>query len=177
MRLSMTSRLGKGVILSGPTVEILHLLIRSQNPRPDTTQVYCSLRTLTTTPANVHIRRSCVGPTRSRSLRSPIVKPNANLIGHRIVHAYWRIAPQNEFRSNIAVGGSVSLESVPQEALDLALHTALFCRWDDVGIDICRHEDNYYVLEANMKYGKEGFRQAGIDYTKLMANLIENEEI
>ena len=99
------------------------------------------------------------------------------VIGHRIVHAYWRIAPLNEFRSNIAVGGSVSLDSVPQEALDLALHTARFCRWDDVGIDICRHEGHYYVLEANMKYGKEGFRQAGIDYTKLMANLIENEEI
>ncbi|MCP4229658.1 MAG: RimK family alpha-L-glutamate ligase, partial [bacterium] len=41
------------------------------------------------------------------------------IIGHRIVHAYWRIAPQNDFRSNIAVGGTVSLESVPQEALDL----------------------------------------------------------
>jgi ribosomal protein S6--L-glutamate ligase len=93
------------------------------------------------------------------------------------VHAYWRIAPQNEFRSNVAVGGSVSLESVPQQALDLALHTARFCRWDDVGIDICRHQGQYYVLEANMKYGKEGFRRAGIDYIKLMEDMIENEEI
>ena len=99
------------------------------------------------------------------------------IIGRRIVHAYWRVAPQNEFRSNIAVGGTVSLASVPAEALDLALHTAQFCRWDDVGIDICRHEGHYYVLEANMKYGKEGFRQAGIDYIKLMEDMIENEEI
>jgi len=99
------------------------------------------------------------------------------IIGHRIVHAYWRIAPQNDFRSNIAVGGTVSLESVPQEALDLAMHAARFCRWNDVGIDICRHKGHYYVLEANMKYGKEGFRLAGIDYTKLMEAMIENEEI
>jgi len=28
-----------------------------------------------------------------------------------------------------------------------------------------------------MKYGKEGFRLAGIDYTQLMETLIENEEI
>jgi hypothetical protein len=28
-----------------------------------------------------------------------------------------------------------------------------------------------------MKYGKEGFRQAGIDYLKLMETLIENGEI
>ena len=62
-------------------------------------------------------------------------------------------------------------------ALDLASHTARLCQWNDVGIDICRHEGHYYVLEANMKYGKEGFRQAGINYTQLMEDMIENEEI
>ena len=99
------------------------------------------------------------------------------VIGNRIVHAYWRIAPQDEFRSNIAVGGTVSLSAVPSQALDLALHTARSCRWDDVGIDICRHQNEFYVLEANMKYGKEGFRRAGIDYVGLMEEMISNEEI
>ena len=99
------------------------------------------------------------------------------VIGQRIVHAYWRIAPQNEFRSNIALGGSICLDPVPREALELALHTARSCRWDDVGIDICRHAGRYYVFEANMKYGKEGFRQAGIDYIHLMEVMIQNEEI
>jgi hypothetical protein len=28
-----------------------------------------------------------------------------------------------------------------------------------------------------MKYGKEGFRQAGIDYIQLMEVMIQNEEI
>jgi ribosomal protein S6--L-glutamate ligase len=99
------------------------------------------------------------------------------IIGNRIVHAYWRIVPENEFRSNVALGGKISLESIPREALELAQHTAHACRWDDVGIDICQHKEHYYVLEANMKYGKEGFRQAGIDYTKLMEEMIENDEI
>ena len=99
------------------------------------------------------------------------------VVGRRIVHAYWRVAAPNEFRSNLAVGGTVSLEKVPQAALDLASHTARLCQWNDVGIDICRHEGHYYVLEANMKYGKEGFRQAGINYTQLMEDMIENEEI
>ena len=101
----------------------------------------------------------------------------AVIIGQKIVHAYWRIAPENDFRCNIALGGSVSLEPIPPEALDLAMHTARICRWDDVGIDICQHRGNYYVLEGNMKYGKEGFRQAGIDYTALMEAMIDNEEI
>lgn len=99
------------------------------------------------------------------------------VIGQRVVHSYWRIAPQNEFRSNVALGGRVSLNSVPGEAIELALYTARCCGWDDVGIDICRFKGRYYVFEANMKYGKEGFRQAGIDYVKLMESMIENGEI
>jgi ribosomal protein S6--L-glutamate ligase len=99
------------------------------------------------------------------------------VIGKKIVHSYWRIASQGEFRSNVALGGIVSLDPVPAGALDLALYTAKNCQWDDVGIDICRYNKNFYVLEANMKYGKEGFRKAGIVYKELMETMIDNEEI
>ena len=99
------------------------------------------------------------------------------VIGQRVVHAYWRIAAQNEFRCNLALGGRICLDAVPQEAMDLALRTARSCRWDDVGIDICQHAGRYYVFEANMKYGKEGFRHAGLDYFRMMEVMIENEEI
>jgi ribosomal protein S6--L-glutamate ligase len=95
------------------------------------------------------------------------------VIGRQVMHAYWRIAPEGDFRSNVAVGAQISLDPVPAEARKLAEHTARACRWDDVGIDICRHDGRYYVLEGNMKYGKEGFRQAGIDYVKLMEKMIE----
>jgi ribosomal protein S6--L-glutamate ligase len=99
------------------------------------------------------------------------------VIGDRIVHAYWRIAPQNEYRSNVAVGGTIDLDGVPEKACNLALRVARACRWDDVGIDICEHNGQFYVLEANMKYGREGFRKAGLDYDRLMESMIENEEI
>jgi ribosomal protein S6--L-glutamate ligase len=99
------------------------------------------------------------------------------VIGRRIVHAYWRVAPPNEFRSNVSVGGRISLETVPEKARDLALQVARACCWDDVGIDICEHKDRFYVLEANMKYGREGFRKAGLDYDQLMESMIANEEI
>ena len=99
------------------------------------------------------------------------------VIVNRLVHAYWRIVPAGEFRSNVAVGATVSLDPVPEKALDLALYTARKCRWDDVGIDVCVHDGHYNVLEANMKYGREGFRKAGIDYLKLMETMIENDEI
>lgn len=99
------------------------------------------------------------------------------VIGKRIVHSYWRIAAEGEFRSNVALGASISLDKVPRKALDLAIYTADKCHWDDVGIDICVFNGQYMVLEANMKYGKEGFREAGINYTKLMESMIENGEI
>jgi len=99
------------------------------------------------------------------------------VIGARVVHAYWRLAAQGEYRSNVAAGGTISLEKVPEKALALALQTARACGWDDVGIDICMHQDRFLVLEANMKYGKEGFRRAGIDYFKMMEEMIDNGAI
>ncbi len=99
------------------------------------------------------------------------------IIGDKIVHAYWRIASPNEFRSNIALGGTVCLDSVPTAALDLALMTAHQCKWNNVGIDILMSQNKFYIIEANMKYGKEGFRKAGINYINLMESLIQNGEI
>ncbi len=99
------------------------------------------------------------------------------IIGEKIAIAYWRIAPPGEFRANVAAGGAIRLDPPPREALDLALHTAAACGWNDVGIDILPRGGCYYVLEGNMKYGREGFRKAGVDYATLMETLIENEEI
>jgi ribosomal protein S6--L-glutamate ligase len=99
------------------------------------------------------------------------------VIGNRVAHAYWRIAPRDDYRTNVAVGGRIDLSPVPEAARKLALETAQACGWNDVGIDICRSGQHYYVLEANMKYGLEGFRRAGMDYTGLMEQWIDHGDI
>ena len=99
------------------------------------------------------------------------------VIGGEVVHAYWRKSPEGDFRTNVFCGGEILLDPVPFEAEELARQTARACKWNDVGIDICLHDGRFYVIEANMKYGKEGFRKAGIDYTALMEKLIENGAI
>ena len=99
------------------------------------------------------------------------------VIGDQVVHAYWRIARQGEFRTNVAQGGRISLDRIPQPALDLARRAAVVCGWNDVGIDICCHQGQYTILEANMKYGREGFRAAGIDYFQMMERMIDNGQI
>ncbi len=101
----------------------------------------------------------------------------AVVIGTQVVHAYWRVAASGDFRTNISAGGGVRLDAVPQAALELALSTAQRCHWDDVGLDLCCVDDHWYVLEANMKYGKVGFRAASIDYYQLMDTLITNGTI
>jgi ribosomal protein S6--L-glutamate ligase len=94
------------------------------------------------------------------------------IIGNEIRLAYWRIATGNNFKTNLSQGGTISFDPLPPKALDLALITALKCGWDDVGIDIIEHNNNFYVLEGNMKYGTKGFGKAGIDYKQMLANLI-----
>ena len=101
----------------------------------------------------------------------------AVVIGTRVVHAYWRIAAPGEFRTNVSAGGRVELADIPAEALALAQDTARRCRWNDVGLDICCWQGRYLVLEGNMKYGRAGFRAAGIDYHRLMEGLIDDGEI
>lgn len=101
----------------------------------------------------------------------------AVIIGRKIVHAYWRIAPQDDFRTNVAVGATICFDPIPQAVLDLAQSVARRCQWDDVGIDIGIHQGNLYVLEGNMKYGREGFRKAGKDYSKIMEDMIAKGEI
>jgi len=99
------------------------------------------------------------------------------VIGKDAVHAYIRIPIENEFRTNLAFGAKLSFDAIPRKAIELARYTASNCGWDDVGIDICEYQNRFYVLEANMKYGKQGFYQAGIDYFQLMETLIDNGKI
>ncbi len=99
------------------------------------------------------------------------------VIGDKARHAYWRVGSPGEFRNNVEQGGSIRLDGVPPEAVSLAEDTARRCGWDDVGLDICVFKQRCYVLEANMKYGRQGFRAAGIDYLKLMEGLIRNGQI
>ncbi|MCF8025342.1 MAG: ATP-grasp domain-containing protein [Desulfobacteraceae bacterium] len=99
------------------------------------------------------------------------------VIGDEVSHAYWRVAAEGEFRTNLACGAGIRTGKVPGGALRLARDTARKCGWNDVGIDICIYRDRFYVLEANMKYGKAGFAHAGIDYFSMMEDKIRNGRI
>ena len=90
------------------------------------------------------------------------------LVGAKVVHAYWRIARPGEFRSNVSLGGRISFDDIPDDALQFAERVARLCKFDEVGLDICICEDRYLVIEANMVYGLKGFEAAGLDIYQLL---------
>lgn len=94
------------------------------------------------------------------------------VIGKEVVLSYWKTPAGGNFRSNVSQGGAIRFDSVPVQAQQLALDTALKCGWDDVGIDIIEKNGTFSVLEANMKYGTEGFRKASIDYKSFLERLL-----
>ena len=94
------------------------------------------------------------------------------IIGKEVVLSYWKIPVGGNFRTNISQGGVIRFDTVPARAHRLALDTAQRCGWDDVGIDIIEKDGKFYVLEANMKYGTEGFKKASINYKSFLEALL-----
>jgi len=95
------------------------------------------------------------------------------LLAGRVAHAYWRIAAPGEFRNNVSRGASISYDNIPAEALEFAVDVATRCRFDEVGLDIASVDARYYVIEANMVYGLEGFRQMGLKLPDIFREIEE----
>ena len=96
------------------------------------------------------------------------------LIKGRVIHAYWRIHRPGEFRNNVAQGGRISFDPIPDEALHFAGEVAGLCGFEEVGLDICRANGRYYAIEANMVFGLEGFRQKDWDVYCILSDLERN---
>jgi ribosomal protein S6--L-glutamate ligase len=94
------------------------------------------------------------------------------LAAGQVVHAYWRIARPGEFRSNVSLGGKISFEGIPAEALRFAEQVARLCKFGEVGLDVCICENRYLVLEANMIYGLKGFEAAGLNIYELLTQRV-----
>ncbi|MGD2125584.1 MAG: RimK family alpha-L-glutamate ligase [Desulfobacteraceae bacterium] len=90
------------------------------------------------------------------------------LINYEPVLAYWRESAPGNFRTNLFQGGSVNFKGIPSDALELAQKTARKCRFNDVGLDFIRHEEQWVLIEANMKYGRKGLRMRGLDLKQIL---------
>lgn len=84
------------------------------------------------------------------------------IIGDEIVTAYWRIASNGEFHHNVARGGHISFDNIPDEALNIALTVARTLNINHAGFDILVSNGKYYILEFNILFGNQGVMESGV---------------
>lgn len=96
------------------------------------------------------------------------------IVGEKIIHAYQRIPNGCEFRANVSLGAVMCFEDIPCEVLTLALKASRLCGFNYSGIDVVESGGKLYLLEANMKFGTLGFKEAGLDFKSILCRLVES---
>ena len=99
------------------------------------------------------------------------------LVNYDPILAYWRCVAEGDFRANIARGGSIEFRCVPQEAVTIARDAALRCRFDDVGLDLIESGGHWFVIEANMMYGRKGLCAMDMDLKEITRQKLLSGEI
>ena len=99
------------------------------------------------------------------------------LINYEPVLAYWRIGSPGNFRTNLSPGGHIDFNRIPPDGVRLASESAKKCRFNDVGMDLINSMGTWYVIEANMKYGRKGLKTRGLDLKEIMRQKILSGEL
>lgn len=99
------------------------------------------------------------------------------LINYRPVLSYWRVSAPEDFRANLLQGGRVSFTDIPLEGIGVAQESARKCKFDDVGMDLIRYSGKWYVIEANMKYGRRGLKMRGMELKEIMRQKLVSGEL
>jgi ribosomal protein S6--L-glutamate ligase len=90
------------------------------------------------------------------------------LVNYKPILSYWRQRDPLNFRANLHQGATPQFLDIPDEALQLARDTALRCRFNDVGLDLIPCGGKWYVIEANMEYGRKGLAMRGMDLKQIL---------
>ncbi len=97
------------------------------------------------------------------------------VVGGRLLAAIERRAPEGEWRTNVAIGGSAAAVGVSPDVERIAVAAAAAVGADYAGVDVLPARDgSMYVLEVNGIPGWQGLQQAtGID---VAAAIVEHAE-
>jgi len=81
------------------------------------------------------------------------------LINYEPVLAYWRKRAAGDFRTNLYQGGEIAFNDIPHDVMPLVQEFARRCNFNDVGLDLLQYRGKWYLLEANMQYGREALKK------------------
>jgi len=99
------------------------------------------------------------------------------LINYEPILSYWRQRDPSNFRANLHQGGTPQFLEIPHDALSLARQTTLRCKFNDVGLDLIQCRGKWYVIEANMEYGREGLRMKGMNLKQILRDKLLSGEL
>ena len=96
-------------------------------------------------------------------------------LGGRIVTAYWRYAAEGSFHNNVAKGGTISVEDIPEQALQLVQSVADELGIDYAGFDVAEVDNQFYLLEFNVRFGGRALANQGIKLGPLILEYLESK--
>lgn len=84
------------------------------------------------------------------------------IVDGEIVSAMYRYAPDNDWRTNVALGGSVedATDDLPGDAREMAQRAADTVGLDYAGVDLVESKEGWFVLEVNPTAGFKGLYKA-----------------
>lgn len=97
------------------------------------------------------------------------------VIGKDIFTAYWRVGGEGEFLHNVAQGGSLCFEFIPQEACDLVLNVSKQLNINHAGFDVLVSGGHFYILEFNVLFGNMGITKSGLSVEKAIYEYLLSE--
>lgn len=71
------------------------------------------------------------------------------VVGEKCVAAMGRYSPENEFRSNLAIGGSAKPLEITPELAKLSIQALKAVKGEIAGVDIMKDNDKLKVIEVN----------------------------
>jgi|TARA_B100000029_G_C17461729_1_gene918765 ribosomal protein S6--L-glutamate ligase len=101
----------------------------------------------------------------------------AFVVGDEVVAAMQRIAPEEEFRSNVHRGGSTVQVELTQEEITTAVNASKFLGLSTAGVDLIRSNRGPLILEVNSSPGLQGIEScSGVDVASKIISFIESEK-
>lgn len=99
------------------------------------------------------------------------------LINYKPLLAYWRQRSSGTFKTNVYQGGIIDFRDIPDNALSYAKEYAIKCRFNDVGLDMINADGKWYLIEANMNYGRKALKLRGMNLKEILKEKLINGEI
>jgi len=95
-----------------------------------------------------------------RYIESPGRDIRVFIIGDKCVGAVYKYLPEGSWKSNVAQGGRMMEEDIPQEIIELGFKAQRAMGLDYCGVDILESPEGPVVLEVNASPGWQGLKKA-----------------